>query len=66
MYNSPYQYIKKIVESQVNIIVQPVNAEAAEHPRKMSDEASALAFSAGKPVVLMVEGKPSVTFQPES
>ena len=44
---------KVIVESQVNIFVQPVNAEAYDFPFHIGVECNTLANKTGKTVVLL-------------
>lgn len=45
--------LSRIVTSQVNIIVQPLSAEACDFPAAMAAEAQALANREQKPVVLL-------------
>ena len=59
------KYIKVIVRSQVNIIVQPISAESCDFPAGIAAECQSFANCDSLPVVLLGARGDAHTFYPE-
>ncbi len=60
----PLKRVQVIVASQVNILVQPISAEACEFPVEIANECQSVANMNRRPVVLLDAGGDRHTFEP--
>jgi hypothetical protein len=59
------RYTQILVASRVNIIMQPVDAEAYDYPGTMAEECQNYATLARKPVILVGKHGDSFEFKPQ-
>lgn len=60
------KFISVIVESQVNVLVQPVDAEAYLHPDQLMQEMVDLVEQLQKPVTLITKHGGKFTMRPQN